>query len=247
MNIWNKYKSILLYNIVNTFGYAFLIVVSLISYTIYSCFLNFNNISSLHDVYNLMCGHFTFIPVFIYLFLLHAYIDFSIYKSGGTSVGVIIRLCIYLTDQFFNVLFFTACILFSLCIIKTTNGLGMTLTLAIYVVLLRDPINMFWLLHGSKVRYYSRTSVLVLLPLGLTFYIFEPEVLVDIWNNLLQLATSTRTPIGACWVLPPNTATPELIFPENYKNIISMAKLLVDELGDLDILGKEYVDTLHKR
>ena len=46
--------------------------------------------------------------------------------------------------------------------------------------------------------------------------------------------------------LPNNTATPVLTFPKNYNGLITLSDLILNELRDLNNLGKDYVDTFHR-
>ena len=104
MNISNKYKSMFFNFLAGAFAFASLIVISLTLFVTLICSLNYNNVSYLEDVYSLISAYSIFIPVFIYLAILYAYIDLFIYKSGANSIGVILGLCIYLTGLFCNVL-----------------------------------------------------------------------------------------------------------------------------------------------
>ena len=242
-------KTVMFYIFISPFIYALLLVVSLTTYTIGLYCLNKGSVTSLDTVISLMSNNTSVIPVFIYLALLYAYIELTLYRSKSSSF--VIALYNYLIYHICNVLgiflLFVISYGFIISIVINIGYLGMILTLVLLVVQYRYILNMFWVLHEYKVRYYTGIFVFVFLSLGTILYIFQPVVLVDLWNTYIEVKTTTPSSFGGCWVLPENVSTAPL-YPggDYYKH--------KDETTELYVTGeaihdktKEIMENLEKK
>ena len=205
--LYKNIKTVMFDIFISPFIYALLLVVSLTTYTIGLYCLNKGSVTSLDTVISLMSNNTSVIPVFIYLALLYAYIEFTLYTSKSSSF--VVALCNYLIYQICNVILFVLLIVmlcvYIICSINT-DSLGMNLRLVLHVVQYRDIVHLSWIIHGYKVRYFTGIFGFIFLSLGTIFYILQPVVLVDLWNTFLELKTTTNTPLGA-YILPNSVST----------------------------------------